>query len=152
GDESGTYTRGMGKIVGGEARIALGETFKWVTNPDVGLTVHLTPVGGWADLYVVSKSTEAIVVRSRDPRATGVAFDYIVFGLREGFENNPVVRKKEHEMPIPGAASGEAIFAADPRLEGYTALSRFRGMRDVMAGRPDPLDTTASEALKAKIR
>ena len=151
GDEAGTYTRGSARLSGGEARIPLGETFRWVTNPDIGLTAHLTPVGDWADLYVASKSTTEIVVRSRDPRAADAAFDYVVFGLRIGFENDPVVRDKEHDMPIPAGVSGETQFAARPELRRYTALARFERSRQEAAGRGAPLDLSASEALKARI-
>src|SRR5262245_54986064 len=151
GDEAGTYTRGTARLVGGEARIALGETFKWVTNPDLGLTAHLTPVGDWADLYIASKSTSEIVVRSRDPRATGVAFDYVVFGLRVGFEESPVVRDKERDMPIPSAAFADEQFARRPDLRRYTALSRFGAARRALAGGEGALDLSATDALKARI-
>jgi hypothetical protein len=142
GDEAGTYTRGTARLVGGEARIPLGETFKWVTNPDVGLTAQLTPVGDWADLYVVSKSTQELVVRSRDPHAPDVTFDYVVFGLRVGFESSPVVRDKERDMPIPSSDFANELFTRKPDLRRFTALSRFAGAR---------LDLSATEALKARI-
>lgn len=144
GDEAGTYTRGTARLVGGEARIPLGETFKWVTNPDVGLTAHLTPVGDWADLYVVSKSTHELVVRSRDPHAGNVAFDYVVFGLRVGFEDNPVVREKEHDMPIPSSAASDELFSRNPDLRRFTALSRFAdaGLGPAAGDAPPDLSAT----------
>jgi hypothetical protein len=151
GDEAGTYTRGTARLVDGEARIALGETFQWVTNPDVGLTAQLTPRGQWADLYVASETTKEIVVRSRDPHATDVAFDYLVLGLRVGFENMPVVHEKEQEMPIPADASGDPVYARRPEFERYSALSRFSRMRQESAGKIAPLDLRASETLKSKI-
>ena len=151
GDEAGTYTRGTARLAGGEARIPLGETFQWVTNPDIGLTAYLTPLGEWADLYVVSKSTREIVVRSRDPRAASAAFDYVVLGLRVGFESIPVVREKEHDMPIPAGASGQDLFTRKPDLRRYTALTRFATARHDATGDDTPLDLGATEALKAKI-
>jgi hypothetical protein len=151
GDEAGTYTRGTARLSGGEARIPLGETFQWVTNPDLGLTAHLTPVGDWADLYVAAKSTKEIVVRSRDPRAGDVTFDYLVLGLRIGFEESPVVREKEHEMPIPTGVSGETLFAKRPDLARFTPLARFTRQRKEVAGKDSPIDLSASEALKSKI-
>ena len=45
GDEVATYTRGSARLLSGEARVKLGPTFAWVTNPDIGLTAHLTPPG-----------------------------------------------------------------------------------------------------------
>ncbi|PYQ11412.1 MAG: hypothetical protein DMH00_08245 [Acidobacteria bacterium] len=152
GDEAGTYTRGTARLINGEARVPLGETFQWVTNPDIGLTAHLTPVGEWTDLYVASMSTKELVVRSRDATtAPDAAFFYVVFGLREGFESAPVVREKEHEMPIPANASGENLFSHRPELKRFTALSRFRAMRKTVSGKDEPPDLSASEALKSKI-
>jgi hypothetical protein len=66
GDEAGTYTRGSGSVSNGLARVALGETFAWVTNPDIGLTAQVTPRGEWANLYVESVTPSELVVRSRD--------------------------------------------------------------------------------------
>ena len=151
GDEAGTYTRGTARLVNGEARIPLGETFKWVTNPDLGLTAHLTPVGDWADLYVASKSTQELVVRSRDPQAGNVAFDYVVFGLRVGFEGSPVVRDKERDMPIPSSGFADEMFARKPDLRRFTALARYAAARHGIPGGDAPLDLSATEALKARI-
>ncbi len=151
GDEAGTYTRGTARLVNGEARITLGETFKWVTNPDIGLTAHLTPLGEWADLYVVSKSTKELVVRSRDPHSGDVEFDYTVFGLRVGFENSPVVREREHDLPIPAGTSGESLFAKKPEFQRFTAFSRFSRMRKEVLGKDEPLDLSGTEALKSAI-
>jgi hypothetical protein len=151
GDEAGTYTRGTARLEGGEARIPLGDTFAWVTNPDIGLTAHLTPVGAWADLYVASKSTTELVVRSRDPQDGSVAFDYVVFGLRIGFESSPVVRDKERDMPIPSSDFAKELFSREPGLRRYTALSRFAAARHGGAGGEAQLDLNATEALKAKI-
>ncbi len=145
GDEVGTYTRGTARLVGGEAWVALGETFEWVTNPDLGLTVYLTPVGSWSQLYVAEKSTSELVVRSAggDPDAV---FDYVVMGLRIGFEEASVVQKRLVDAPIPSMASVRQRYRDEPELRRYTALERFEAMRQD-TGEPLPLDLTASEAL-----
>jgi hypothetical protein len=145
GDEVGTYTRGTARLTGGEARIALGETFEWVTNPDVGLTVYLTPVGSWSQLYVAEKSTRELVVRSAggDPDAV---FDYVVMGLRIGFEEASVVRERTTDAPIPSMASVRERYRNDTELRRYTALARFEAMRQEI-GEPLSLDLSASEAL-----
>ena len=145
-DEVATYTRGSARLVGGMARVPLGETFAWVTNPDIGLTAYITPTGGWADLYVESKSPREIVVRSRDPRAPDVTFDYIVFGLRIGFEETSIVQTKDRESPIPSMKDHRKHYEDHPELASYNALERFKRMRSD-AGVTQPLDTSASKAL-----
>ncbi len=149
GDEVGTYTRGSARLAGGEVRITLGETFRWVTNPDLGLTVHLTPVGSWSQLYVAERSTRELVVRSAggDPEAR---FDYVVMGLRIGFEESSVVQEKRIEAPIPSMASAEERYRREPELRDSTARARFEAMqRDI--GEPPPTELSRSEALAEAI-
>ncbi len=92
GPEAGAYTRGTAQLKNGEAIIELPEHFGLVTNDD-GLTVQLTPLGEWLQLYVVEKSTKRLVVRE----ATGKSgrFDYLVMGIRKGYENHQVIQPKQ---------------------------------------------------------
>lgn len=145
GDEVGTYTRGTARLSGGEAWVELGETFEWVTNPDLGLTVHLTPVGSWSQLYVAERSTSRLLVRSAggDPNAQ---FDYVVMGLRIGFEEASVVQEKWCDAPIPSMVSVEERYRREPELREHTARARFEGML-LDTGEPTPLDLSATEAL-----
>ena len=124
GDEAGTYTRGSGRLHGGEARVQLGETFAWVTNPDVGLTAQLTPRGEWADLYLASLGTTEMVVRARDG-ASEVAFDYLVQGLRIGYERFPIVQARTVDARIPSDLYYEVNDPGRPATGGHTALARF---------------------------
>lgn len=92
GPEAGTYIRGTAKLVNGEAVINLPEHFSLVTN-DEGLTVQLTPRGEWLQLYLVKTSTKQIIVREASGKSG--QFDYLVQGIRKGFENHQVIRDKE---------------------------------------------------------
>jgi hypothetical protein len=92
GPEAGTYVRGTARLVNGEALIELPDHFAMVTHPG-GLTVSLTAVGQWLELYVVEKSTSRIVVREAGGRSG--EFDYLVQGVREGFEDFTVLRDAE---------------------------------------------------------
>jgi len=125
GDEAGTYTRGSGRLVNGEARVTLGETFAWVTNPEIGLTAHITPRGKAADLYVESVSTTELVVRSREGAGTDVAFDYIVHGLRIGYEEFQTVQPRTAEAPLPSEAFYLRLREQHPELQHYTATARL---------------------------
>lgn len=149
GDEFATYTRGTGRLVDGVARIELGPTFQWVTNPDIGLTAHVTPRGSWADLYVESVTTSRLVVASRDETASA-EFDYIVFGLRIGFEETAVVQEKEHESYIPSMADHRQLCDRRPELRAFNALERFKSMR-VATERDDEIDLSASRVLRNAI-
>ena len=148
GDEVATYTRGTARLVGGEARVPLGETFKWVTNPDLGLTAHLTPVGGWCNLFVAEQSTEALLVRSAD--GGNCTFHYIVYGLRIGFEETTVVQEKEREAYIPSMKEHRERIARNPALGRYTAQARFAAERAAL-GEAAPVDQSKARALHSAI-
>ena len=149
GDEAGIYTRGTARLTNGSARIALGETFRFVTNPEIGLTAFLTPRGEWSDLYVESLSPSELVVRSRDRRGNGV-FDYAVLGLRIGYEELSVVREKEHDFALPPAGTLEQRYAGHPELRRYNALERFKAMA-TERGEAATERFPRAEALKASI-
>jgi len=128
GDEAGTYTRGSGRLQNGVARIALGETFGWVTNPDIGLTAQVTPRGDCNGIMVVSLTSEELIVQELAGGTGNAAFDFVVFGLRIGFEEIPIVTPKDKEAYIPSMVENRELLAGEPELRGYTALERFRAM------------------------
>ena len=146
GDEVATYTRGTARLQNGAARVPLGETFKWVTNPDIGLTAHLTPRGDCEGLYVESLTTEQMVVRELHDGMGAVTFDYLVYGLRIGFEEVSVVQEKTQEAYIPSMADHRALYERRPELRDYNALARFKRMRADI-GETEPLDLSNSQAL-----
>jgi hypothetical protein len=83
GPEVGTYYRGTARILGGGAVIELPEHFAKTTEP-VGLTVQLTPLDGWASLYVAEKTSHRLVVRDASGE-DGARFDFFIQGVRKGF-------------------------------------------------------------------
>jgi hypothetical protein len=90
GPEAGTYFRGSAKTVNGEVVITLPDYFANLTETE-RMTVQLTPVGGWGQLYVASKSPDKIVIKSA--KDTGdLEFDYLVQGVRKGYLNYEVER------------------------------------------------------------
>jgi len=149
GDEVAVYTRGSARLVNGEAKVTLGETFQWVTNPDLGLTAHLTPRGEPVALAVASVSPRELVVRG--PGGSNAEFDYLVYGLRVGFEDRTVVQPKREEAYIPSHRVEEDEYAKAPELRSYSALSRYTRMRQALTGRTDAPDLTASRALENAI-
>jgi hypothetical protein len=92
GPEAGTYLRGTAQLVDGEAVVSLPEHFSLVTS-DEGLTVQLTPTGEWLQLYVVEKGTKRVIVREANGK--NGQFDYIVQGVRKGYEIYQVIRERK---------------------------------------------------------
>jgi hypothetical protein len=91
GGEAGTYVRGSGQLQSGKAVIALPEHFGLVTQTS-GLTIQLTPRGEWLQLYVVELDTAQLVVREAQGKSG--AFDYLIHGVRKGYEQYEVIRMK----------------------------------------------------------
>jgi hypothetical protein len=149
GDETATYTRGTARLINGEARVILGETFKLVTNPDIGLTAHVTPRGDCKGLYVASLTTSEMVVKELQGGTSDVTFDYLVYGLRIGFEEASVVQEKQRESYIPSMASHRERYGKYPELRHFNALERFRQMYSQI-GKPVS-DMNSSRALKDAI-
>jgi len=135
GDEVATYTRGTARLDNGEARVSLGETFAWVTSPDVGLTAHVTPRGQCEGLFVESLTTTDMVVRELRDGRSDVVFDYIVYGLRNGFEQVSVVQEKTREAPVPSMADHLNRYLAYPELRQYNPLERFKAMYQTVGNR-----------------
>jgi len=144
GDEVAVYTRGSARLVGGTARVALGETFSLVANPDLGLTAHLTPRGA-AALWVDEVSPSEIVVRG----SADVDFDYIVYGLRIGFENVPIVQVKRDEAYLPTADALAELEAGQLDTVASSALARFGAAHEQLAGAP--ADLSRASALATRI-
>ncbi len=90
GPEAGTYYRGNARTAHGRAVIELPEHFAKVTETE-GLTVQVTPLGGWSGLYVAEMTPARLVVRDAEAR-DGVEFSFLVQGVRKGYANFEVVR------------------------------------------------------------
>ncbi len=150
GDEAGTYTRGSARLAGGEARVTLGATYRLVTNPDLGLTAHLTARGECPDLYVESVTTSELVVRQMGGGSDDCVFDYAVMGLRLGWEEHPVVDFRTVDASVPTSAYWDRRHEAAPQLRHLNALERHR-KNAVEAFGHAPNDLQASENLKNAI-
>jgi hypothetical protein len=94
GPESGTYFRGTARLVGGYAEVEVPESFRLVSS-EQGLTVVATASGAPASIACVSKSVEKIVFRG----TADVEFDYVVHGLRAGFEDREPIETNRVFVP-----------------------------------------------------
>ena len=96
--ESGVYWRGSAVTQNGRAVIELPEHFTLVTHEE-NLTATITPVGSWAPLFVEEVSNTTLVValddRFGDP---DTEFDFVVYGVRDGFEDYQVLEERSMEL------------------------------------------------------
>jgi hypothetical protein len=86
GGEAGTYSRGTAVLQNGTTMISLPEHFSLVTSNE-GLTVQVTPNGPCNGLYVAGKSNAFIEVGELGNGTSNVSFDWIVHGIRKGYES-----------------------------------------------------------------
>jgi len=91
GPEAGTYVRGTARLDNGKATIELPESFRLVTAEE-GLTVQVTLLEDCYGLYVAEKSTEYLVVRELMDGTSDARFDYLVQGVRTGYEQFEPIR------------------------------------------------------------
>jgi len=92
--EAGTYTRGTGQLINGVAVVDLPEDFGLVTGGK-GLTAQVTPRAAVQSmLFVESVSTSQLVVKSSNPQDGSVPFDFMVNGIRIGFEGHQPIQDK----------------------------------------------------------
>ena len=150
GDEVAVYTRGTARLVKGEARVPLGDTFRWVANPDIGLTAHLTPHGEAVPLAVVSLTTNELVVRGPEEGSSDLIFDYLVYGLRLGFEELAILQAKERDALPPAADAIAKPYEGHQELRASNALERYKAMR-LAAGETGEPDLSRAHALLAAL-
>jgi predicted acyltransferase (DUF342 family) len=91
GPEAGTYVRGTAQLVDGEVMIELPESFRLVTSEE-GLTAQITPLEECNGLYVVEKTPERIVVKELMSGSSNARFDYLIQGVRKGYEDFEPIR------------------------------------------------------------
>jgi hypothetical protein len=133
GPEAGTYFRGTARVVGGQARIQVPESFRMVTD-DEGLTVQLTPIGASASMYIVSEDLNEIVVASN----RNVSFHYQVNGVRRSY--------KDFE-PVQAAGTTFMPDRADSRPPAYLSEQQKKAL--ISNGTYNPDGTPNAETAKA---
>ncbi|HSE65320.1 MAG TPA: hypothetical protein VLG15_17075 [Thermoanaerobaculia bacterium] len=116
GNEAGTYFRGRGRFLNGQAVIEVPEDFRMVTSPE-GLSVQVTPIGQMATVAIEDLSLDRIVVRG----SRNVEFFYTVNGVRRGYGSfRPIADNDKDYIP----SSPEAVLPADMRPELRERLIR----------------------------
>lgn len=93
GPEAGTYCRGTARIAGARTRVALPDSFAAVTS-DAGLTAQVTALGRGRGLFVESRTRRELVVGCDEGAACPKSFDWIVNGVRRGYEALQAIRAR----------------------------------------------------------
>ncbi|MBI4581755.1 MAG: hypothetical protein HY718_18810 [Planctomycetes bacterium] len=123
GGESGVYVRGSGRLEGGSATVILPEHFALVT-ADEGITAQVTPQGDCRGLFVAEKGSSRIVVRESQGGASNVTFDYLVMGVRRGFEDHQPIQNNTLARPSPSISQ--------PSYELRMAAPENRGLQKLL--------------------
>jgi hypothetical protein len=109
GREVGTYFRGSGHFIHGEATIVVPADFKMVTSA-TGLTVVATPMGELATIACISKTLDRIVMRG----SADVDFDYTVSGVRKAFADFAPIHDNISFVPRSAADAKELVATLPP--------------------------------------
>ncbi|MBI5246035.1 MAG: hypothetical protein HY923_02565 [Elusimicrobia bacterium] len=94
GPEAVTFVRGTAHLSNGQVTVALPDHFAMVTSATAQITVHLTPGGDCKGLFTAQKDRTQITVKEFGGGVSNVNFDYLVQGIRTGYENLPVIQNK----------------------------------------------------------
>jgi hypothetical protein len=125
GGENGVYVRGSGQLESGRAEIELPEHFALVAAEE-GLTAQITPRDGNAlgYLYVEEVLPEQIIVAESGGGTSDARFDYLVMGVRRGFEEHQVIRENDLMKPDRDVSQEE--------YEKWMGLKKNRGMQKLL--------------------
>ena len=80
----------------------------------------------------------------------GATFDYVVYGLRIGFEESSIVQEKRDESFIPSMKDHRQLYERRPELRSFNALERFKRM-ETAKGQTGAIDLSRADALKAAV-
>jgi len=94
GPEAAAYTRGTGILINGKAHIDFPDHFSLIISRNT-ITVQLTPLSaGSRGLAVTHKDSTGFAVEELNNGTGNYEFDYLVQGVRKGYEDYEVVREK----------------------------------------------------------
>ncbi|MEM7602711.1 MAG: hypothetical protein AAF357_15010, partial [Verrucomicrobiota bacterium] len=97
GPEVAAYTRGTATLVNGVAEIRFSEDFELVVNPET-MTILTSPWSAESEgLAIIERSANGFLVRELRGGTGTYQFDWEVKGVRKGFEQYEVVRKKQED-------------------------------------------------------
>jgi hypothetical protein len=118
GPEHAVFIRGNATLKKGKAVINLPEEWQQVAAEE-GITVNLTPLGGWAPLYAKSVSKSKVVVRVAKGGDKNASFSYYIMAKRDGFQEHKPIRENKHFT-----ADGISAWQFEKRYEEDTLESR----------------------------
>ncbi|MCU0611939.1 MAG: hypothetical protein MUE60_09140 [Candidatus Eisenbacteria bacterium] len=81
-----------------------------------------------------SLSTTEMVVRELRDGQSDVVFDYLVYGLRQGFEEVSIVQEKRQDSLVPSMEEHLTLYSVHPELRRYNVWERFTAMQRMVDG------------------
>jgi hypothetical protein len=137
GGENGTYVRGVARLENGKAIVTLPDHFRKVTSPNELITVQVTPRSAESKgLAVTSRSNTVIVVEELYNGSGDYEFDYIVHGIRLGYEDHEPIIDNNDYVPFQGnlADMDESRLTTqeyyDSKREGLKKIFKQNGILD----------------------
>lgn len=84
------YTDGTGQLTNGKARVNFDAAFLATLAKDAQPTITISPVGGWANLYIAKIDATGFDVLEANNGSTTIAFNFIAVGKKSDLNTLPV--------------------------------------------------------------
>jgi hypothetical protein len=84
------YTDGTGQLTHGKARVNFDAAFLATLAKDAQPTITISPVGGWANLYIAAIDAKGFDVAEANNGSATIAFNFIAVGKKSDLNTIPV--------------------------------------------------------------
>lgn len=86
-------TRGVGKLINGEAFITFKEAFKNIISDQDPINITITPTGETNGVYINTVTKEGFYVKENMKGTSNANFNWVAIGTKKGFENGVEISK-----------------------------------------------------------
>jgi hypothetical protein len=112
------YHDGTGQLTNGKARVHFDAPFLATLAKDTKPTITISPVGGWANLYIANIDATGFDVAEANNGTSNTAFNFIAIGKKSDWNTAPVspeVLHKNFSLNLPGVLFNEGNTRASGR-------------------------------------
>ncbi len=98
------YNDGTGQLTNGKARVNFDETFLAALSKDTKPTITISPLGGWANIYIAAIDARGFDVVEANNGTSNINFNFIVVGKKLDLNAIPISRevlKKDFSKNLP---------------------------------------------------
>lgn len=104
------YNDGTGQLANGRARVNFDASFLATLARDAKPTITISPVGGWANLYIAKIDATGFDVAEANNGSSSIEFNYIVVGKKLDLNESPIsseVLNKNFSKNLPDVLFNE---------------------------------------------